>query len=88
MVDLPQMDDDVAGAGIGGAITEPEFNVGSDNTSQILNSSMKVLQKLNGEIKVQEQSYEQIVKKYDYNKAYFMAMRMVVQVLLPSFIII
>lgn len=74
MVDLPPMDESVASGGIGGAVQQPDVNIASDQTANMLLSSITSLQKLNGEIKVQEQSYEEVLKKYDYNKGYFAAL--------------
>lgn len=74
MVDLPKMDDEVLTGGVGGAVAEPQFNVSSDHTSQILSASLKTLQRLNAEINVQQQSYTEILDKYKYNKEYFAAM--------------
>ncbi len=74
MVDLPKMDDEVLSGGVGGAVAEPQFNVSSDRTSRILSTSLKTLQRLNAEINVQQQSYAEIIEKYQYNKEYFAAM--------------
>lgn len=74
MVDLPKVDEGTLAAGTGGALTEPAVNIGSDQTARILTSSLEALQKLTGEIRVQEQSYAEIVRKYDFNKSYFAAM--------------
>jgi len=74
LVNLDPMDDATKAAGTGGAADDPLWSFGSDTTSQALGTTMKVLQELTGEMNVQEQSYEQILKKYDYNKGYFAAL--------------
>ena len=74
MVDLPKVDEGVLSGWTGGAVGEPAIDLGLDQTSRVLESSLETLQKLNGEIRVQEQSYAEIVKKYDFNKNYFAAL--------------
>lgn len=74
LVDLPTVDQEVMTGGIGGAVVEPNVDVASDQTARILAYSIETLQQLNGEIRVQEQSYAEIVRKYDFNKKYFTAM--------------
>ena len=73
MVDLPKMDEGVISGGTGGAV-EGTPEVVSDKTARILASAVEMLQHLNGEIRVQEQSYAEIVRKYHFNKNYFAAM--------------
>jgi len=74
MVDLKPLDAETKAAGTGGAVTGPELNIDSDSTTQMLKGAMTLMQRLSSEIKVQEQSYEQIVQKYSYNKEYFAAL--------------
>lgn len=74
VVDLPQIDKDITSAGTGGAVQQPEFNLSSPEESGVLQSTLSALQKLNGEIKVQQQSYAEIVNKYEFNKGYFSAL--------------
>lgn len=74
LVDLPTLDAETRSAGTGGAIVETEFTLDSDNSSLVLQSTQKILQKLSSEMKVQEQSYKQIVEKHEMNKGYFAAL--------------
>ena len=74
MVDLPPVNEDISNAGTGGAVKEPGFNFTGDRTSEILHSALTSLQQLDGEMKVQQQSYREIVTKYDFNKDYFKAL--------------
>ncbi|MDI6767065.1 MAG: M23 family metallopeptidase [Bacteroidota bacterium] len=74
LVDLPTLDAETRSAGTGGAIGETEFTLDSDNSSLVLQSTQKILQKLSSEMKVQEQSYKQIVEKHEMNKGYFAAL--------------
>ncbi|HTK81793.1 MAG TPA: M23 family metallopeptidase [Bacteroidota bacterium] len=74
VVDLPQIGKDITSAGTGGAVQQPEFNLSSAEEAGVLQSTLSALQKLNGEIKVQQQSYAEIVNKYEFNKGYFSAL--------------
>jgi len=74
MVDLPPVDPAVKEAGTGGS-SVPElmsFNLpdGTEDLSQVEN----LLSRMSGELKIQEQNYSQILKKYEANKAYFAAL--------------
>ena len=74
MVDLPAVDHATQTGGIGGAVSQPEYSASSDNTTQLLRSASTLLNRLGSEMKVQQQSYEEITKKIDYDKGYFAAM--------------
>ncbi|HYQ86002.1 MAG TPA: M23 family metallopeptidase [Bacteroidota bacterium] len=74
LVDLPKLDDATASAGTGGAAAEPLSDVSSENGTEHLQSAASTLQKMVAELKVQEQSYQQIERKYQYNKSYFAAL--------------
>lgn len=70
-VDLPPLDNQTARAGVGGGLDLIPENLLSETTSRVLQSAQELLDQLNGEMRIQNQSYEQIVKKIDYNKEYF-----------------
>ena len=73
LVDLPAMDEETGAAGTGGAVMSAEIpNTNKD--LQVMQSASTTLSKLSGEIRVQQQSYDEIVRKYEYNKAYFSAL--------------
>ena len=76
MVDLPALDTSARIAGTGGAAdVEPVLPaVASDDARQSLQSANAALRKLIGEVRVEEQSYSQILEKYNSNKAYFAAL--------------
>ena len=74
MVDLPKLDEETQSGGTGGALLDPDLNITSDSSVQLLNTARKLLRTLSGEIKVQEQSYGQIVDRTEYNKGYFAAL--------------
>ena len=74
MVDLPTVDEQTQHAGTGGSVLESELDFGSDSSLQLLSTTKKLLRSLSSEVKVQEQSYGQIVNKYEFNKGYFTAL--------------
>jgi murein DD-endopeptidase MepM/ murein hydrolase activator NlpD len=74
LVDLPDVDAATMSGGTGGAVSDPLPHVASDQTEQLLHRSSELLTKLNAEVKVQEQSYSEIMKRCDYNKGYFAAL--------------
>ena len=71
MVDLPKMNEDVSRAGTGGSTVTPDFLLGSEDLNQMLQLASSAIERLNSEAKVQKQSYEEIQKKYGYNKEFF-----------------
>jgi murein DD-endopeptidase MepM/ murein hydrolase activator NlpD len=71
MVDLPSLDIETRSAGTGGALIESEFDIASDNTSLLLQSAHEMMNRLQGEVNVQKQSYEQVVQQSEFNKSYF-----------------
>ncbi len=73
LVDLPPMDDETGAAGTGGAAMSAEMPNNNQNL-QVMSSASTTLQKLSSEIRVQQQSYDQIIKKYEYNKGFFAAL--------------
>ncbi len=73
MVDLQTVDPETKAAGTGGAVPEPVAAFTADSTSRFLGTTMNTLQQLAGEIRVQQQSYAEIVRKYDFNKGFFAA---------------
>lgn len=74
MVDLPKMDDAVRLGGTGGAVRQSDVTFTSDNTAAMLESSLSTLQKLTGEIEIQQQSFAEIERKYLHNQDYFSAL--------------
>jgi murein DD-endopeptidase MepM/ murein hydrolase activator NlpD len=74
LVDLPGLDNSTASAGTGGAVPERMIDVGSDDAARILHSASVTLEQLGGQLRVQEQSYGQITRKYEYNKGLFRAL--------------
>ena len=71
VVDLPKLDEETEAGGTGGAILDPDMNVTSDSSIQLLSTAKRLLQTLSGEIRVQEQSYGQMIDRTEYNRGYF-----------------
>jgi murein DD-endopeptidase MepM/ murein hydrolase activator NlpD len=71
MVDLPQLDQETKSAGVGGAVMQAPLASFSDRASEMLQSVAMNLTHLKSEMAVQQQSYQQIVKKTEYNKGFF-----------------
>jgi murein DD-endopeptidase MepM/ murein hydrolase activator NlpD len=75
MVDLPTIDAETRSGGTGGtAMQQASVIPISGGMTQVLNSTKSLLSRLSGEMKVQEQSYREIVSKYEYNKGFFAAL--------------
>ena len=74
MVDLPELDKDTKFAGVGGAVTPPSVGSFSDHAAEMLHSVSADLLHLKGEMAVQEQSYNQIIRKAEANKGFFAAL--------------
>ena len=74
LVDLPPVDESVKEAGTGGASVPEMLSFNTASGSDPLGEVDAVLSRISGELKVQEQSYSQILRKYDDNKAFFAAL--------------
>jgi murein DD-endopeptidase MepM/ murein hydrolase activator NlpD len=71
MVDLSKIDDDTRLAAIGGG--PPTTNAFLEGEAgSILSSSQALIDKLSREVKLQQASYEEISRRMEYNKSYFM----------------
>jgi murein DD-endopeptidase MepM/ murein hydrolase activator NlpD len=74
LVDLPPMDESVKEAGTGGSSVPELLSFSPAPGSDPLGEVDAVLFRISGELKVQEQSYSQILKKYEYNRSFFAAL--------------
>ena len=74
LVDLDPVNNDVRGAGTGGSVVYPNAVSLEGNGNPILTNALTMIEQLSGEVKIQEQSYSQILKKYEFNKSYFEAL--------------
>ena len=71
VVDLPKIDEDVQKVGTGGTSQNYEFGLSSGEANELLRSSTELMDKLEREIKLQQDSYAEIYKKFEFNKAFF-----------------
>ena len=74
MVDLPELDKDTKIAGVGGAVLPVAPGSFSDDASDMLQTVMTDLAHLKVQMAIQEQSYQQIVRKTELNKGFFSAL--------------
>jgi len=73
LVDLPSIDDQTKQGGRGGAVSMSDFRFTSDNVSALLQSSSSLIDRLVSEARLQEQNYQEILHKCEYNREYFAA---------------
>ena len=71
LVDLPKIDEDTRRAGTGGRSAVPDFGVSSMDAQNLLSNSTVLLDKISREIHLQKISYDEIYKKYQFNKEFF-----------------
>jgi murein DD-endopeptidase MepM/ murein hydrolase activator NlpD len=71
VADLPKIDEDVRKVGTGGANQNYEFGLSSSEADALLRSSAILIDKLEREIKLQHDSYDEIDKKFESNKEFF-----------------
>jgi murein DD-endopeptidase MepM/ murein hydrolase activator NlpD len=70
-VALPKLDDDTRKAPSGGSLDLPEFSFLGSDANALLSNSNEVLSRLEREVQLQKQSYEEIALKYESNKMFF-----------------
>ncbi len=71
MVDLHRIDEETRQAAAGGNVTPATNAFLSGEANEILTSSQTLIDKLAREVKLQQASYEDIYKRYEFNKGYF-----------------
>jgi murein DD-endopeptidase MepM/ murein hydrolase activator NlpD len=74
LVDLPSMDEQTKAGGTGGATISEDESQLTGNSLEYLQTAKELLQSLSGEMRVQQQSYQQINNRIEYNKEYFAAL--------------
>ncbi|HLF15261.1 MAG TPA: M23 family metallopeptidase [Bacteroidota bacterium] len=74
LVDLAPVDEAVKDAGTGGSSIPEMMSFDAAPGTDLLREVDAVLSGISGELKVQEQSYAQILKKYEYNRSFFSAL--------------
>lgn len=71
LVDLPKIDPDTRVAGIGGSDEQYDFGLRTKEAGEVVRTTQATLEKLERELLLQRQSYEEVVKKFEYNKSLF-----------------
>ncbi len=72
LVDLGKIDGDTKQAAVGGSLSSASFPFLTPETGALLASSSDLLSRLEREVELQKKSYEEIAKRYEYNKTFFM----------------
>jgi murein DD-endopeptidase MepM/ murein hydrolase activator NlpD len=70
MVDLPPIDSDVRSVGTGGAVDNYDFGVYTSSAG-VVQTANQLIDKLEREIKLQQESYKGILAKYQENRVLF-----------------
>ena len=73
LVDLPLLSEETKVAGIGGNRYEDEITFSKDSTLMLFRTADRLMKELASQINVQSQSYQEILRKAEYNKGYFKA---------------
>ena len=68
---LKPLTDEEKEAGVGGSLPDPIDGITSSKLNSLLTSASSIIDKLSGEVKVQQESYSEILKKRDYNQELF-----------------
>ncbi len=72
LVDLPKIDPDTRVAGVGGGTEEHyDFGLHTKDAGEFIRTTQSTLEKLEREVLLQRQSYEEIVQKSEHNKGLF-----------------
>jgi len=71
VVDLKTIDDDTRAAAIGGSRQEVGFAFLGGEAGEILAECRQLIEKLTREVKLQQKSYEEIRRRYEYNTRLF-----------------
>ncbi len=72
LVDLPKIDPDTRVVGVGGSSEEHyDFDLRTKEGAELIRTTQATLEKLEREVLLQRQSYEDVMKKFEYNKSLF-----------------
>jgi murein DD-endopeptidase MepM/ murein hydrolase activator NlpD len=71
LVDLPKIDEDVRKVGIGGTTQSYDFGLSSSEANDLLRSASMLMDRLERQIKLQQESFEEVYRKYEFNKVFF-----------------
>lgn len=71
MVDLRRIDEETRKAPAGGTVTNTEFAFLSGEAESILRNARSVIDQLSREVRLQQSSYEEIYRRYQFNTSLF-----------------
>lgn len=71
LVDLPAIDGDTRQAGVGGAAPAKELFTGNFDVDRMLSSTQVALDQIDRQLKIQKDSYSEILLQYKVNEQYF-----------------
>ena len=71
LVDLPGLDEGIRQAGIGGGDLSPQLVTGNVDVDKVLVSTNIALDQLDRQLKIQQESYNEILSQYKLNEKYF-----------------
>ncbi|MFN0157884.1 MAG: M23 family metallopeptidase [Bacteroidota bacterium] len=71
MVDLSQIDNDTRKASVGGRLPVSDFSFLNGDASSLLSETNALIDQLSREVHLQRASYEDIYKRYEFNRAKF-----------------
>jgi murein DD-endopeptidase MepM/ murein hydrolase activator NlpD len=71
LVDLPTIDEDTRRGGVGGRSMTHDQGVASPDARGLLNASASLLDRISREIQIQKLSYDEMYKKYEFNKDFY-----------------
>lgn len=71
MVDLRTIDEETRRASAGGSVEQAQFNFLSGEAREVLDRAQGVLEDLGREVKLQQASYEEIQKRFEFNRKFF-----------------
>jgi murein DD-endopeptidase MepM/ murein hydrolase activator NlpD len=71
VADLPKIDEDIRKVGTGGTEQSYDFGLSSGEANDLLRSSSILMDKLERQINLQDESYNEIYKKLEFNKTFF-----------------
>jgi murein DD-endopeptidase MepM/ murein hydrolase activator NlpD len=70
-VNLSPLNEETKQGGVGGALQATNEGITSTELNDILNSTSTMLAQLSGEVKVQQESYAEILRKQQFNQEFF-----------------
>lgn len=71
LVDLPSIDSDSRQAGVGGSAASGELFTGNLDVDRMLSSTQTALDQIDRQLRIQKDSYSEILQQYKVNEQYF-----------------